>query len=128
TMLLPMIRSYMVLDDALLQEQLGTLSQMYAGAAEFSDPSIQTLGAATINGLATEGFEIRAGDGLIARGWTAPELRAALPVEPNSNDPLATLAQRGLPIRTRALVRAEGPLATLYGPGYLYLATEVLSV
>ena len=127
-MLVPMFRSYMVVDESFLAQQMGALTQLYANSAGFETPSIRSLGDSSIGGESTEGYEIRAGENLIARGWTAPGLRGAVPVETNADDPLATFTDRGLPMRTQVLMRAEGPAATMYGEGYLYLATEVTSI
>jgi hypothetical protein len=128
TMLLPMLRAYMVVSDDMLAQQLGALTQIYTGTTGYMTANVQRIDGETIDGVRTEGYEIRAGDELFARGWTAPEFRGAVRVAPTPGDPMASLSERGLPMRTRVIMKTQGPLTGLYGEGYLYMSTDVISV
>jgi hypothetical protein len=81
-----------------------------------------------VNGISADGFEIRSGDEMLSRGWTAPTVQgASMWTDLTADDPHAILTEWGLPMLLQSMFRVPPPMTPEIGGGYLYSIIETLS-
>jgi hypothetical protein len=136
SLVLPQTRTYMVVPIAAMQQLQGLIGGGVPVPQQASQGTAQTrtLGSQTVAGVQAEGFEIRVGDSVFARGWSAPQYRGVLPQMFDAlgrltpGDAMGAIADRGMPVRFQALSRVPAGPNGSPAAGHSYVFMDVPSI